>query len=75
MKQGYIVWNQTTYGDGYEVFGVFKTEAEAEKHLDKVFKTRFGKEYSKCSLNEICNFEDDEDSFKITPFVQNDGDE
>ena len=74
MKKGFIVWNMTNYGDGYEVFGVFRSYQEAAKHLRRVFKRRYGKDYYKLTDEEIFEIENGEDSYKITSFVMNDGD-
>lgn len=60
----YIVWNQTNYGDGYEFFGVYKSEAKAEKVLAKVLKERYGKTEID---DEILEQEiEDGDSYMIT---------
>lgn len=42
MKEGYIVWNQTSYGDGFEFFGVYRTLQKAEYMLKKIKKARYG---------------------------------
>lgn len=42
MKEGYIVWNQTNYGEGFEVFGVFRTYEAAKKCYKKVIRDRYG---------------------------------
>ena len=72
MKEGYIVWNQTAYGDGFEFFGVYKSRKAAERQLRKVIRNRFGK----CprNLDDLIDFVDSqtdgEDSYSITPFYE-----
>ena len=36
MKEMYIVWNLTNYGDGYEFFGICETLKEADKLYSKI---------------------------------------
>ena len=75
MKEGYIVWNETNYGDGYEFFGVFRTRKQAEKAMRKVAKARLGRcprDYDKM-LEALEGEEDMGDSYKITYFSRNDG--
>lgn len=55
MKEGYIVWNLTTYGEGYQIFGVYRTREKAEKVYNKIMK-------------EIGDTLTDEDSITITSF-------
>lgn len=43
MKEGYIVWNSMSYGDGHEFFGVYRTREKAERMLKKIKKARYGK--------------------------------
>lgn len=43
MKQGYIVWNQTNYGTGYEFFGVYRSYEQAFRQFRKVIRKRYGK--------------------------------
>lgn len=75
MKEGYIVWNQTCYGDGYEFFGVYKTFNKALKEFRKIVRAEFGK----CPLKygDIIDFLIDngheEDSYKITYFNNKEG--
>lgn len=38
----YLVWNLTTYGDGYEHLGLYNTRADAEKAYSKEMKKRYG---------------------------------
>lgn len=72
MKEGYIVWNQTNYGYGYEFFGVYKSKKKAERMLRKVIRDRFGK----CPRNlyDLVDFVDEQvgesgvDSYSVTPF-------
>lgn len=42
MKQGYAVINLTTYDDGLEIFGVYRSMEKAERVLKKVRRERFG---------------------------------
>lgn len=42
MKQGYAVINLTNYGDGLEIFGVYRSMEKAERVLKKVKRERFG---------------------------------
>jgi hypothetical protein len=55
MKQGYILWNQTTCGTTTPVYGVFGSKEKAEKAYKKLMKT-------------IGNELTDEDSIRITYF-------
>lgn len=55
MKQGYILWNQTTCGTTTPVYGVFGSKEKAEKAYKKLMKT-IGSELT------------DEDSIRITYF-------
>jgi len=75
MKQGFIVWNQTNYGDGFEFFGVFRSYQEAKKHLRRVFKKRYGKDYYKLTQDEVFELENGEDMFLISSYELNDGSE
>ena len=38
----YLVWNMTTYGNGFEHLGLYNTLADAEKAYDKEMKKRYG---------------------------------
>lgn len=75
MKEGYIVWNQTNYGDGYEFFGVYRSEEKAIKQLRKVVRNRFGKCPRKYEdiMYFVADVADDGDSFGIDYFCENDG--
>lgn len=42
MKEGYIVWNLTSWGDGYEIFGVYRTREKAQRIREKIKKCRYG---------------------------------
>ena len=53
MKQGYILWNQTTCGTTTPIYGVFGSKEKAEKAYKKLMKT-IGSELT------------DEDSIRIT---------
>lgn len=72
MKQGYIVWNQTSYDKGYEFFGVYKSKKAAERQLRKVIRNRFGK----CprDLDDLVDFVDGQvgesglDGYSVTSF-------
>lgn len=55
MKQGYILWNQTTCGTATPIYGVFGSKEKAEKAYKKLIKT-IGDELT------------DEDSIRITYF-------
>ena len=55
MKQGYILWNQTTCGTTTPIYGVFGSKEKAEKAYKKLMKT-------------IGNELTDEDSIRITYF-------
>lgn len=78
MKEGYIVWNQTNYGTGFEFFGVYKSKQAAERHLRRVVRNRFGK----CPRNledlmeePYCGDSDAgcADGYGITKFEENNG--
>lgn len=73
MKEGYIVWNMTNYDKGYEFFGVFRSKEAARKHLRKVFKQRYGKDYFKLTTDEIYEIEDSQDDYRIDYFTLNNG--
>ena len=55
MKQGYILWNQTTCGTTTPIYGVFGSKEKAEKAYKKLMKT---------IESELT----DEDSIRITYF-------
>lgn len=42
MQKGFIVWNETNYGQGFEFFGVYRTYDRAFKQLKKIIKAREG---------------------------------
>lgn len=42
MKEGYIVWNLTSWGDGYEIFGVYRTREKAQRIMERIKKCRYG---------------------------------
>lgn len=70
MKQGYIVLNQTEYGDGIEVFGVYRSLEKAEKVLARIIKKRFGD----MSEEERMDYEVSHgESYKILAFAENNG--
>ena len=75
MKEGYIVWNLTNYGDGYEFYGVFRSKEQAEAHLRKVLKARYGKLPK--DEDELLEWEDNVngclDSHRIDYFCKNKG--
>lgn len=68
MKDGYIVWNESTVEN--EFFGVFKGWQAALRHYRKVVKNRYGK----CPRNYddiigyLADVEPGEDSLRITYF-------
>ena len=66
MKKGFIVWNQTTYDDGFEFFGVYRTREQANKRLREVVKKRFGKLPK--DWDELIEWEGYEDSYRIDEF-------
>ena len=73
MKEGYIVWNLTNCGDGYEFFGVYKSYEKALKCFRRVVRERYGKcpKGDYCKIIEwLCGVEDGDDSFRITPFEE-----
>lgn len=74
MKEGYIVWNESTVEN--EFFGVFKNPQAALRHLRKVVRNRYGKcprgSY-KDLLDWLVNVESGEDSLGITYFNMNEG--
>ena len=79
MKGGYLVWNQSNYDEGFEIFGVYRTREAAEKQFKKVLKNKFGKVPK--NTEELLKWEDEAcgdtgclDSYRITPFVENIGD-
>lgn len=67
MKEGYIVLNQTNYGDGLEIFGVYRKKKSAEIKLRKVIK-QAEKYIPGCT-------EDTDNSYKIWYFHEKRGDE
>ena len=72
MNKGYIVWNLSNYGDGYEIYGVYKSIEQAEKCFRKVVRTKLGycpRNYEKM-IDELDKYADGEDSFRITPFEE-----
>lgn len=66
MKKGFIVWNMTSYGDGFEFFGAFRSRKEAEKCLRRVLKKRFGRVPK--DLDELIEMQGEEDSYSVTYF-------
>lgn len=70
MKKGFIVWNQTTYGEGFEFFGVYRTREQANERLCEVVKKRFGKLPK--DWDELIRWEGDEDSYRIDEFNSED---
>lgn len=76
MKDGYIVWNDSTAG--CEFFGVFKSYKPAFRLFRKVVKNRYGKcprNYDDI-LTYLSKIEVDDgldDSIRITRFNQNEG--
>ena len=73
MKEGYIVWNLTNYGDGYEFFGVYKSYKKALKCFRRIVRERYGKcprgDYSEIS-DWLCEIDNGGDSFRITLFKE-----
>ena len=75
MKEYYIVWNQTNYGDGFEFFGVHRRWESALRQYRKVVKNRYGR----CprAYDDIIDFlaenENYDDDLRITYFKENDG--
>jgi hypothetical protein len=70
MKQGFIVWNESTSGS--EFFGVYETLREAQKALKAVKANR----YPGMSNKAILAYENESgDSIKIAAFQENDGSE
>lgn len=75
MKEGYIVMNQTNYGDGFEIFGVYKNIKTAERQLRKVIRNRYGK----CprdidKIDEMLYKKDyNDESYKVVYFNENEG--
>lgn len=73
MKEGYIVWNQSNYGN--EFFGVYRTWDAAFKQFKKIIRARFGK-CPRGSYNDIQSWlidneiEDGDDSINISYFKQ-----
>lgn len=78
MKSGWIVWNQTSYGTGFEFYGVYRKRQDAEKALRRWLRERYGvgprgselemldrlREISK----EFRENEEDGDDYQISPF-------
>ena len=77
MKEGYIACNMTNFGDGFEIFGVYRKEKYAQARLKKVIRTRFGR----CprDFEEALSFADEQDgnesSYRVVWFCENDGSE
>lgn len=42
MREGYIVWNMTEHDEGFEFFGIFRSEKAAYNCYKKVIKQRYG---------------------------------
>lgn len=73
MKEGYIVWNESTVES--EFFGVYRTEKKAEKALRKVAKNRLGRcprDYDKM-MSALDEYGEGYDSYHITYFCKNGG--
>lgn len=68
MKQAYLIWNLTNYGDGFEMLGAYPTRAKAEKAYRAEMKKRYGTT-DEDKLFDLWN--DDEtgcvDGWRITP--------
>jgi hypothetical protein len=76
MKEGYIVANLTNYGDGFEIFGVYKSRENAVKQFRKVIRTRYGscpRDLSKLYKPGQPNALDSGDSYQIIKFKENEG--
>lgn len=76
MKEGFIVANLTNYGDGIEVFGVYKNRKRAERQLRKVVRARYGKcprILDKLSDYGQPNGPDTGDSYQLVYFKENGG--
>ena len=70
MKEGYIVWNQTSWGDGYEIFGVYRTREKARRIMEKIKKSR----YEDMTQEEISDYElSHGDGLTITHFEDTNG--
>lgn len=74
MKDGYIVWNLTTYGSGYEFYGVYKSREQAEKALREWIKEKYGVDLKPDYEQQLLELEDKYsnngtlDSHRITYF-------
>ena len=73
MREGYIVWNESTVEN--EFFGVYKSWERAFRQFRKVVKNRYGR----CPRNydDILDYLNEveglgTESIKITKFVEND---
>ena len=70
MKEGYLVINESTSGDGLEVFGCYRSLENAETKLKKVLKNRFpGKTQEE--IEEECMHTGD--SYKVFQFEESNG--
>lgn len=75
MKEGYIVWNESSVQS--EFFGVFRKYKQAEQHLRRIARTRLGhcpRDFDKM-IDELDELGQGYDSYKITYFVKNEGEE
>ena len=73
MREGYIVWNESTVEN--EFFGVYKSWERAFRQFRKVVKNRYGR----CPRNydDVLDYLNEveglgTESIKITKFVEND---
>lgn len=70
MKDGYIVINESIFGNEY--FGVYKNLKRAERQLRKVVRHRFG--HCPRDLDDLAYMKeiDDGESYKVVYFEEND---
>ena len=72
MKEGYIVWNESTAES--EFFGIYRSYEKALRQLRKVLRNRFGRcPHQEDKVWDFVSEISDEDSYKITPFEEYDG--
>lgn len=73
MKSGYVVMNDSNYGN--EIFGVYKSEKKAEKLLRKVIRNRFGHCPRDLDLSKLYESGemDGHDSYQIVYFEEDEG--
>lgn len=66
MQHAYIVWNQTNYNEGFEIFGVYQSYRKALACYRRVLRKRYGKSSADDEL--IQQWISDGDSIMITEF-------